>query len=117
MSERRNKTLRSFSALPGAAASPAPQPSRIRTPPRRRYAPRELDLHGYRVEDALHRLDVFINDALMAGHREIRVVHGHGTGAVRNALHTYLKTLPVRGFRLGEHGFDEGGSGVTVITL
>jgi DNA mismatch repair protein MutS2 len=117
MSERRKTTFRSFSALPGAAAGPPVQPPRIRTPPRRRHAPCELDLHGCRVDDALHRLDVFINDALMAGHREIRVVHGHGTGAVRNALHAYLKTLPVRGFRLGEHGFDEGGSGVTVITL
>lgn len=89
----------------------------VRVPNRRRDVPLELDLHGCRVEDALARVDQFVDDAVMAGHAAVRIVHGHGTGALRAAIHRHLAALGVRGYRLGEAGMDEGASGVTIVTL
>jgi DNA mismatch repair protein MutS2 len=74
-------------------------------------------LHGCRVEDALARVDQFVDDAVMAGHAVVRLVHGHGTGALRKAIHRHLAALGVRGYRLGEAGMDPGASGVTIVTL
>ena len=92
-------------------------PTAIRVPNRRRDVPRELDLHGCRVEDALARVDQFVDDAAMAGHSVVRIVHGHGTGALRAAIHRHLAALGVRGYRLGEAGMDKGASGVTIVSL
>ena len=74
-------------------------------------------MHGLRVEETLARLDQFLNDAMLEGCQEVRIVHGHGTGALRKAVHQRLKTLGIRRFRLGEMGQTPGGDGVTVVTL
>ncbi|RII26407.1 MAG: endonuclease MutS2 [Geobacter sp.] len=76
----------------------------------------ELNLVGSRVDDALPRLEQFLNHASLAGYGEVRIVHGKGTGALMRGVRQYLDDHPlVRELREGEAY--EGGSGVTVVTL
>ena len=76
----------------------------------------EVDLRGAFVEEALHKLDDALDRAILAGHREFRVIHGIGSGALARAVARHLGEHPqVKGFRLGAHG--EGGRGVTVAEL
>ena len=77
---------------------------------------RELKLIGKRVEEALAELEPFINHAHAAGLREIRVIHGIGTGRLRDAVREELERHPlVEGHRPGEP--HEGRDGATVVTL
>lgn len=76
----------------------------------------EIDLRGMRVEEALGMVDKFLDDALLAGWHEVRLIHGKGTGALRQSITEYLKTLPhVKSARMGQFG--EGDIGVTVVEL
>jgi DNA mismatch repair protein MutS2 len=76
----------------------------------------ELDLRGQTTEEALHRLELYLNDAYMAGLPWVRIIHGKGTGALRAAVRDELKTHPlVSSFEAGQAG--EGGAGVTVAKL
>ena len=77
---------------------------------------RELKLIGMRVNEALAELEPFINHAHAAGLQEVRVIHGLGTGTLRNAVREELERHPlVEGFRPGEP--HEGRDGATVVTL
>lgn len=89
----------------------------IQRPARRAPLAREIDMHGLRVEEMLVRLDQFLDEALLGGADEVRVIHGHGSGALRQALHKRLKEIGIRHFRLGEPGQTPGGDGVTIISL
>ena len=89
----------------------------IPRPIRRGAACREIDMHGLRVEEMLSRLDQFLNDALLEGCQEVRIVHGHGSGVLKKAVHQRLTALGIHRFRLGEIGQTPGGDGVTVVTL
>ncbi len=76
----------------------------------------ELHLIGERVEPALERLDAYLDTALLAGRGEVRVVHGHGTGRLKQAVRAHLRGHPaVAAFRAG--AANEGGDGATVVTL
>lgn len=76
----------------------------------------ECNLIGMRVEEALSLVDKYLDSALFAKMYTIRLVHGHGTGALRSAIHQYLKrNKHVESYRLGGEG--EGGLGATVVTL
>jgi DNA mismatch repair protein MutS2 len=76
----------------------------------------ELDLRGQRVEEILPRLDKYLDDAFLAGMPFVRIVHGKGTGALRQAVQQQLRDHPlVKSHRPGERG--EGGSGVTIAYL
>lgn len=76
----------------------------------------ELDLRGMRADEALAALEKWLDDALLAGLAEGHVIHGKGTGALRQAVTEFLAQRPyVTGFRLGQSG--EGGDGVTVVRL
>lgn len=76
----------------------------------------ELNLIGWRVEPALEALERFVDRALLADDDRIRVVHGHGTGALRDALRRMLKEHPAVGsIRAGSS--KEGGDGATVVRL
>jgi DNA mismatch repair protein MutS2 len=78
--------------------------------------PGELHLLGQRVEEALERLDRYLDRAILAGRSEIRVIHGHGTGRLRRAVRQHLRDHPtVADQRPG--GPSEGGEGATVIRL
>ena len=73
----------------------------------------EINLLGKTVDEALSELDKYMDDAYLAHLPSVRIVHGKGTGALRNAVHNYLrKNRVVQSFRLGEFG--EGDAGVTI---
>jgi DNA mismatch repair protein MutS2 len=77
---------------------------------------KELNLIGWRVEPALEELDSYLDRALLSPHREIRVVHGFGSGRLRRAVREYLRDHPaVSGSRPGRG--NEGGDGATVVTM
>ncbi|MFB7139797.1 endonuclease MutS2 [Gottfriedia sp. NPDC056225] len=76
----------------------------------------ELDLRGERYEDALIRVEKYIDDALLAGYPRINIIHGKGTGALRQGVQEYLKKhRAVKTYRYG--AASEGGIGVTVVDL
>lgn len=52
----------------------------------------EVDFHGYLVHEALEYLDIWIEKAIFAGQRSLKIIHGKGTGALRAAIRQYLKT-------------------------
>jgi len=77
---------------------------------------RELRLRHLTVDEALWRLDKYLNDAFMAGLPSVRIVHGKGTGKLRRAVHDSLaKHTLVKSYRLGDYG--EGDYGVTIVEL
>ena len=81
-----------------------------------RRAEMECDLRGMTVEEALTQLQLFIDSARLTGLKNLSVIHGKGTGALRAAVHQELKkTSDVKSFRLGQYG--EGEDGVTIVTL
>ncbi|WP_442595354.1 endonuclease MutS2 [Neobacillus sp. D3-1R] len=74
----------------------------------------ELDLRGERYENALHRVEKYIDDALLAGYPRVSIIHGKGTGALRQGVTEYLKNhRSVKRARFGDAG--EGGIGVTIV--
>jgi DNA mismatch repair protein MutS2 len=76
----------------------------------------ELNLLGKTVDEALTELDKYLDDAYLSHLPSVRVVHGKGTGALRNAVHKHLKGMKhVKEYRLGEYG--EGDAGVTIVTF
>jgi len=77
---------------------------------------RELRLRYLAVDEALWRLDQYLNDAFMAGLSSVRIVHGKGTGKLRRAVHESLARHPlVKSYCLGDYG--EGDYGVTLVEL
>lgn len=78
--------------------------------------PAEMHFRGMRVEEALPLADKYLDDAMLAGLSQVRIVHGKGSGILREVIHELLKEHPhVEDFRLGHP--KEGGAGVTVVTL
>lgn len=76
----------------------------------------QLDMRGWRVEQALEELETYLNDAAMAGLNSVRIVHGKGTGALRAAIREQLAHHPlVKSYTSAPP--NEGGDGVTVIKL
>ena len=76
----------------------------------------EINLLGCTVDEAIAKLDKYLDDAYLAHLPSVRVVHGKGTGALRSAVQSHLKRLKyVKGYRLGEYG--EGDAGVTIVTF
>ena len=78
------------------------------------YVKLELDLRGERYEDALLKVEKYIDDALLSSYPRVSIIHGKGTGALRQGVQEYLKNhRSVKKIRFGEAG--EGGSGVTIV--
>ena len=76
----------------------------------------ELNIIGHTVDDAIAKLDEYLDDAYMSHLGEVRIVHGKGTGKLRDAVQRELKKIKyVKSFRQGEYG--EGDAGVTVVKL
>lgn len=79
-------------------------------------SPTKLDLHGYRLDDAIRIVDKFISEAILSNVDRITVVHGKGTGALRQGLREFFKNHPqVESFREGT--LEEGGASVTIVKL
>ena len=76
----------------------------------------ECDLRGLRVDEAIDRAEAHLHAVLGHGVAQVRFIHGHGTGALRSAIRSWLRTAPgVAGFQPG--GEHEGGNGVTIASL
>jgi DNA mismatch repair protein MutS2 len=76
----------------------------------------EINLLGLRVDEALPEVDAFLDQAVMGGLEEVRIIHGLGTGRLKAGITQHLKGHPcVKEFRPGRYG--EGSYGVTVVTL
>ncbi|EQA6113339.1 endonuclease MutS2 [Listeria monocytogenes] len=74
----------------------------------------ELDLRGERYEDALQKVDKYLDEALLAGYPQVAIIHGKGTGALRTGVTEYLKNhRMVKSIRFG--AVAEGGNGVTIV--
>lgn len=72
-----------------------------------------IDLHGKTVAEALEALDTFLNDALLASHATVRIIHGRSGGRIKDAVQKRLGALPpVKSFRL-----DPRNPGVTIVSL
>jgi len=86
------------------------------TPPGGGGGSERIDLHGLRVAEALDRLPVALDRALRRGCDRLEIVHGRGTGALREAVRSYLVDSPfANAFAPGTP--EEGGEGVTVVFL
>ena len=76
----------------------------------------EIDVRGKTVEEAILDLDKYIDDAVLANAKQIRIIHGKGTGALRKGLMEYFNSHPsIRSHTMA--AFNEGGSGATVLFL
>lgn len=100
--------------ITGRPRGPTPPPSGVaRAVEPRHQAPSEVDLHGLRVDEALARIAAALDAALLAGHAELRFIHGRSGGRLRGALHERLRAISaVRGLRL-----DPRNPGVTIVSL
>jgi len=97
--------------------TPPPEPAAGRTivPHPSAVAP-EVSLRGERYDEARRHLETYLHEAYLADLRSVRIIHGHGTGALQQMVHEFLKEFPlVESFRFGERG--EGGRGVTIVNF
>ena len=82
----------------------------------RRNLSQTLDLRGYRCEEALDEIEAYLDKASLANLSPVYIIHGHGTGALKQVIRDYLKNSPyVAKFRPGENA--EGGDGVSVVDI
>ncbi|MFC6039256.1 endonuclease MutS2 [Paenisporosarcina macmurdoensis] len=80
------------------------------------YVKLDLDLRGERFEDAILRAEKYIDDAILSSYHQVSIIHGKGTGALRQGIQQFLKNHSrVKSYRFGEAG--EGGHGVTIVEL
>jgi hypothetical protein len=98
--------------VPGPAARTPSAVGRVRP----RAVAASLDLRGARVEEALALLEQYLDDAANADAGRVTIIHGHGSGAMRDAVRSVLSQHAlVREWRPGERG--EGGDGATIVSL
>ena len=76
----------------------------------------KIDVRGYNTEDAIYEIDKFLDDSFIANLNEVTIIHGKGTGVLRNNISDFLKKHKlVKSFSFGK--FNEGGDGATVVKL
>ena len=75
-----------------------------------------LDVRGLRGDEALEQVAKYIDQALTTGHREIKILHGTGTGALRSMIRDYLRVQPIVK-TCHDEKIDLGGAGITVVEL
>jgi DNA mismatch repair protein MutS2 len=76
----------------------------------------EIDVRGKRAEEALREVTIMLDEAIMVGATEVRILHGKGDGILRQVIREYLRTVDVVASCKDEH-IQLGGSGITVVTL
>ena len=75
-----------------------------------------IDVRGMRAAEAVEAVQNFIDDALMVGVGSVTILHGKGTGALKEEIRRYLRTIPDVESAVDEHA-DRGGAGITVVTF
>ena len=76
----------------------------------------EIDLRGMNIEEAIVDIDKYLDDSYIAGLNEVHIIHGKGTGALREGISSYLRRhRHVKSFRIGK--YNEGGEGVTIVEV
>jgi DNA mismatch repair protein MutS2 len=103
----------------GTAAAAAANPSRVSVSVQmqsREGLPTDLNVIGCTVDEALGRVERFLDETVLADSRTIRLIHGYGTGQLRRAIGEYLRQHPLV-LRCQEAPHDQGGGGVTVVEL
>ena len=100
--------------IPGTSSSAAVQDTSI-TERKLAFKP-EIDVRGERVSDALEIVMKFIDDAIMLNMSSVRIVHGKGTGALRDEIQRFVKATPGVASVKDEH-IQFGGTGVTIVTF
>ena len=99
-----------------AAKAGLPRGVTVRTQPSAEPAGEEINLIGCTVEEATRRVDKFLDQAALAGSSSMRLIHGHGTGALRRGLAEFLRTHPlVEAIR--SEAEDRGGQAITIVEL
>ena len=83
---------------------------------RRLHFKHTLDVRGMRAAEALDEVQDFVDDAIMVGATEVRILHGKGTGALKEEIRRYLRTVSEVASADDEH-VDQGGAGITVVRL
>jgi len=112
----RTKMRLSLDSIAKTTASPDTTAPPQKRQPAVRPVPLELDLRGKRADEVEWALDTYLSDAAQSNIEEARIIHGIGTGTVRQIVRDFLASHPlVKSFRSGEH--DEGGDGVTIVRL
>jgi DNA mismatch repair protein MutS2 len=76
----------------------------------------EIDIRGARLNDAIEQVSRYVDDAIMLGVGSVRIIHGKGTGVLRDEIQKLLRTVPGVTSAKDEH-IQLGGSGVTVVTF
>ncbi len=83
---------------------------------KRLQTPREIDVRGLTVQEAIYKLEKFLDDALLAGYDQVRIIHGKGTGALRQGIHRWLDEHPsVQSYHFAP--LEAGGDGATIVRL
>ena len=101
-----------------AAALPQPAVVKLSLPRYQGQTSHELNLVGLRVHEAIEKLESYLHDCLLAGLHELRIVHGFGSGRLREGIHQWLRSQSmVHSYRPGKDHQDCGGAGVTIVTL
>ena len=75
-----------------------------------------IDVRGMRAAEALEAVQDLVDDALMVGVGSVTILHGKGTGALKEEIRRYLRTVPEVRSAVDEHA-DRGGAGITVVTF
>ena len=88
----------------------------VRTQPADEPAGEEINVIGCTVEEATRRVDKFLDQAALAGAAQVRIIHGHGTGALRRGLAEFLKTHPLVS-AIRSEAEDRGGAAITLVDL
>jgi DNA mismatch repair protein MutS2 len=100
----------------GARSAAQRSPGRSLAMAKAQEMPTEVDLRGLTVDEALEKVEKYLDDAVLSGIPQVRIIHGKGTGVLRKAIAQYLKTNRyIESHRLG--GLGEGGDGVTVAKM
>lgn len=86
------------------------------TAERRVHFSQQIDVRGMRASEALDATQEFIDDAIMLGFSEVRILHGKGTGALKEEIRKYLRTVYLVASAKDEHE-ESGGAGITVVRL
>ncbi len=108
--------LRLIKEKPSAPQKPRQSSVTMHTGAMERTVRMECDVRGMTLDEALAQVDIYLDNAILAGMGEVSIIHGKGTGVLRNGIQQHLRHhMHVASCRLGVYG--EGESGVTIVTL